>query len=318
MKMGKNVTISVIVPVYNVERFLPPCIDSILGQSVSELQIILVDDGSTDASGWICDEYAKKDKRIVVLHQQNAGVSAARNAGLEIATGRYITFADSDDVLPLDAYHTMLNAIKESDLVIGRMQRMNEDGNLENQSRFFREQIIQKRSYLSDLFEEKQYSYLGFLWDKLFCRAIIEENNIRFREEIKLNEDRLFLLEYILQCNSIYTTNRIIYYYRQRNSGVIKETRRNATVTDSELTVIDSFKAMQKICASVSDELYFICCRKSFESALDLLNRVSKQDKEKVKKIKWFLRENAGICLKNSQYGRIEKIKIIAHTLIER
>lgn len=318
MKMKKNVTISVIVPVYNVERFLPQCIDSILGQSVSELQIILVDDGSTDASGWICDEYVKKDKRIVVLHQQNAGVSAARNAGLEVATGTYIAFADSDDVLPLDAYHTMLNDIKESDFIIGRMQRMNEDGTLENQSRLFREQIIQKGSYLTDLFEEKKYSYLGFLWDKLFCRAIIEENNIRFREEIKLNEDRLFLLEYVLQCNSICTTNKIVYYYRQRSSGVIKETRRNATVTDSELTVIDSFKAMQKICASISDKLYYICCRKSFESALDLLNRVSKEERDKVEQIQEFLRESAVVCLKNPYYSVQNKIKIFIHTVLKR
>ena len=100
--------ISVIIPVYNTEKYLRTCLDSIVNQTHSNLQIILIDDGSTDNSGLICDEYAQKDSRIICVHQQNGGVSKARNEGLKIATGDYIHFPDSDDYLDLDTYEYLL------------------------------------------------------------------------------------------------------------------------------------------------------------------------------------------------------------------
>lgn len=98
----KKELISVIVPVYNVEKYLSRCVDSIIGQTYSNLEIILVNDGSTDLSGAICDEYKKKDKRIVVIHQKNGGLSQARNSGMEIMSGKYVAFVDSDDYISED------------------------------------------------------------------------------------------------------------------------------------------------------------------------------------------------------------------------
>lgn len=317
MKVNKKPLISVIVPVYNAEYFLKKCVISIINQTVYDLQIILIDDGSTDKSGEICDQLALDDKRITVIHQMNLGVSAARNAGLRIATGKYIAFVDSDDILPEDSYANLLRGIKEDYLAMGRIQLMSEAGELQDSSYFGKNEVSQEE-FLKELFLEKSLPYLGYPVDKLYFRHIIEKYCLRFDEKIKLNEDRLFVLTYLIHCKGAVFSEDIVYYYRQRSKGVIFSTRRNTTVTDGEMTVLRSFREMQKICRDYSDELYFICSRKAFESALDLLNRVSEKDKGKQKILKNFLLENSLICLANPQYKVFDRIKIIGHTILKK
>lgn len=315
MKDLSKPLISIIVPVFNVARFLEECVMSIINQTVRDLQIILIDDGSTDESGAICDQFAECDNRIRVIHQANAGVSSARNAGLREAKGRYIAFVDSDDVLPENAYEILLMNVKENFLPMGRVQLMTEEGMLLNSSCFERK-VISQSEFVRDLFLEKDFPYLGYPVDKLFSRRIIENYHLRFDETIKLNEDRLFVLSYLLYCGGVVFDEHVIYHYRQRSDGVITSTRRNVTVTDSEMTVLRSFREMLKICQSYSEELYFICSRKAFESALDLLNRVSKEDAPKQKAIKDFLHESSRICLQNPRYGLCDRLKIIVHTML--
>lgn len=315
MKDINKPLISIIVPVFNVARFLDECVLSIINQTIQDLQIILIDDGSTDESGALCDQFAERDDRITVVHQANAGVSAARNAGLRVAEGMYIAFVDSDDVLPENAYEILLMNVQENFLPMGRVQLMTEEGMLQNSSCFERKEISQSE-FLRDLFLEKDFSYLGYPVDKLFCRRIIENYHLRFDEKIKLNEDRLFVLTYLLHCDGVVFDEHVVYYYRQRSNGVITTTRRNVTVTDSEMTVLRSFREMQKISRSYSEELYFICSRKAFECALDLLNRVSREDASKRNVIKDFLHENSRICLQNPQYGICDRLKIIGHTML--
>lgn len=315
--MYKEPLISVIVPVYNAEHFLEKCIASVINQTIDDLQIVLIDDGSTDKSGLICEQLAVTDKRVIVIHQKNLGVSAARNAGLQVATGKYIAFVDSDDILPEDSYENLLKCIKDEYLAMGRIQLISEDGKLLDSS-YFRKNEISQGKFLKELFLERELPYLGYPWDKLYFRNIIERYNLRFDENIKLNEDRLFVLSYLLHCKGVIFNENIVYYYCQRNKSVIFSTRRNATVTDGEMTVLISFREMQKICRDYSDELYFICSRKAFESALDLLNRVSKKDKDKQKKLKNFLLENSQICLTNPQYRVFDRIKIIGHTILKK
>ena len=124
--------ISVIVPVYNVEKYLRQCLDSVLAQTYRELEIILVDDGSTDGSGAICDEYATRDSRIKVVHQQNGGLSSARNAGLDLATGEYVAFVDSDDYIHETMLELLYQALVENnaDTVICNFERVDEKGDV--------------------------------------------------------------------------------------------------------------------------------------------------------------------------------------------
>ncbi len=128
----RNPLISVIVPVYNIEKYLPRCIESIRKQTYNNLEIILVNDGSTDTSGTICDEFAKKDERIRVIHKENGGSSSARNAGIEVAKGEYLGFVDSDDYIESEMYEKMVYAIEETDCGIIQVARdeIDEDGNL--------------------------------------------------------------------------------------------------------------------------------------------------------------------------------------------
>lgn len=315
--MFEDTVISVIVPIYNTEKYLDPCITSIVNQTHSALQIILVDDGSPDRSGGICDTWAKQDSRIQVIHQENAGVSAARNAGLQIAEGELISFVDSDDVLPPNAYEQLLHSWNKKDLIMGRMVLMEEDGIPIPCEQIFPRDEFPVEDYVKELFQEKQYCYLGYLCDKLLKRSIIHDNNIQFDLAIKLNEDRLFLLEYLLHCNSVSFCNAVVYSYRQRSAGVITSTRRNRTVTDSEMTVIASFHKMADIAKTYSEELYYIVSRKSFESALDLRSRVAQEDRGKIKLIRQFKQENARICLHAPNIGIIEKIKIVGHCILE-
>lgn len=319
MKNSKQPLISVIVPVFNVAHFLEECISSIRNQTICDLQIILIDDGSTDSSGSICDQFAERDKRILVIHQTNAGVSAARNAGIRKAKGKYISFIDADDKLPKDAYKALLDkTLDYPALVMGRMQRISENGLLLEQSREFYTEEIKSSYFLKDLLEESKFTYLGFLWDKLFLHEVIEKNGLLFNEEIKLNEDRLFILQYMFYVKKVFLVNNVVYYYRQRSNGIISTTRRNNTVTDSEMTVVQSFIELQKACRDYSKDLYFICGKKAFESALDLLNRVSKKDSEKRKILKKFLIDNSCICLANPKYGVFDKLKIIGHTILKK
>ena len=124
-----NPQISIIVPVYNVEKYIRRCVESILAQTYSAFELILVDDGSSDRCGDICDEYAEKDHRIIVIHQENHGVSAARNVGLEIAKGKYITFCDSDDEIDINYLWSLLAPPDSFDLVVEGFQYINSIGN---------------------------------------------------------------------------------------------------------------------------------------------------------------------------------------------
>lgn len=316
--MSEGFCISVIVPIYNTEKYLDACITSIVNQPYSALQIILVDDGSTDGSGEICDAWAEKDSRIQVIHQKNAGVSAARNAGLDIAVGELISFVDSDDLLPPDVYAQLSKSWNQKDLVMGGMELIQEDGTAIPNQPNFPPSDFSLSDFIKELFEEKKCCYLGYLCDKLMKNSIIQSNHIRFDSAIRLNEDRLFLLEYLLHCSSISICHTLVYFYRQRSAGVIASTRRNQTVTDSEMTVIDSFHKMAAIGRAYSEELYYLIARKSFESALDLRNRVAQKDWDKIKQIRQFKRENAWICLNNPNTGISDKMKIIGHCILER
>lgn len=317
MEQREELIISVIVPVYNVEHYLTECVESIIKQNIESMEIILIDDGSTDSSGQICDYYATKDGRIKVIHQANLGVSAARNTALEMAKGKYIAFVDSDDILAEGAYAYLIKNSNEASLIMGQMQLMAENGELLD-CKLVEESSISKDDFIFDLFAEKRFPYLGYPWDKLFLGDVIKKNNIRFDEEIRLNEDRLFVLRYVLHCQSILLGKKIVYYYRQRSAGVMAITRRNATVTENEMTVLSSFCEMKKLCRYYSDDAYFICSRKAFESAIDLLNRVSKKDVQKIGVLRRFMWENAKICLNNPKYTYVDKIKIIGHSLLQR
>lgn len=207
--------ISVIVPVYNVEKYLNRCVDSILNQTFEDFELILVNDGSPDNCGNICDEYAQKDNRVKVIHKKNGGVSSARNAGIDTAQGEYIMFVDSDDWINENMLNDMYN-MPDSDMKVSSIRMIGKDNSTEY--------IIDTKMYTQeDLligFFSEAFPIICFCgpWCKLYKKDIIFNNAIRFNEYMSLGEDTYFNLNYIKHCKSIYTSEQIYYYYMRENS----------------------------------------------------------------------------------------------------
>ena len=209
-------TISVIIPVYNVAAYLPQCLDSVLSQSYSDLQVILIDDGSTDSSGAICDEYAERDSRIVVIHQTNGGAAAAKNAGLRVATGKYLSFVDSDDYLEPGAYAHMVAQLEDTKADVFQCAFCDVFPNKivshvveEEQTEFTCVQYLKQFT--------KDWS-CGLLWDKLYVRSLFD--GISFEEGHKI-DDEYFTYRGIMNARKIVRDNFVVYNYRKRRSSVM-------------------------------------------------------------------------------------------------
>lgn len=215
--------ISVIVPIYNVEKYLHKCIDSILNQTLKNIEIILVNDGSTDNCGKIIDEYAKKDERIIVIHKENEGQSSARNKGLDIARGEYIGFVDSDDWLHHDMYENLYNAINESnaDLCICGREAYSEDGILGYQIKLENELIDLNEYDIREYISSKLfYKHTVVVWNKIYKKEVIKNNNIRFEDVSYVgSEDALFNYQYLLIAKKIKSIDKIGYSQLSRNGS---------------------------------------------------------------------------------------------------
>ena len=190
--------ISVIVPVYNTEKYLDECIQSILSQTFTDFELLLVDDGSTDGSGNICDKYAIQDERVKVFHQENQGVTSARRKGLENAKGEYVCFVDSDDTITVDALEILL------DKMDGKIDVVVSDSNFER--------IITGIDFLNYLLVcELPVS----LWGKLYKKTIFQNTDImNIKREIYMGEDYLANMKIALCANSVYCLSKSIYQYR--------------------------------------------------------------------------------------------------------
>ncbi len=197
--------ISVIVPVYNTEQYLHRCIDSILAQTFTDFELLLINDGSTDSSGAICDGYAQKDSRIRVFHKENGGVSSARNVGLDNATGEWITFCDSDD----EVNGWGITNSDGSDLILGavEVQKLNEKTKLQS---FSNEHLWGEQ--LTIFLEENLHQQIfSVCWAKYFKRELI--GKLRFDTSMKIGEDTVFMLRYLNLVNCISFNRKFIYTY---------------------------------------------------------------------------------------------------------
>ena len=210
-----KVKISIVVPVYNSEEYLDRCLHSVLDQDFSSYEVILVDDGSTDSSSLICDRYSSTDPRFITIHQANKGVSAARNAGINMAQGEYVMFLDSDDVLLPYALDSMVESLSGEDLVVGgygiyiggvpsREVRPHESVSYKGDDypRFFQENLL------------PNCELLDAPWAKMFRLKAVK--NLRFMEDMDYAEDKLYVFEFLSKCTSIKTVATAVYGYYLR------------------------------------------------------------------------------------------------------
>ena len=246
--------VSIIVPVYQVEKYLRQCIDSILAQTFTDFELILVDDGSKDQSGQICEEYSERDSRICVIHTENRGAAAARNAGLARASGAYIAFVDSDDYLSENMLQRMCEVIQNSkcDLVICNFLHVFPDEK-DNFSRPLQDMEISGREVLAHRKTQKNYGVWTVVWNKLYKRKLFE--NLRFPEG-KYFEDEFFSDQLYLSCGSVHVVSDVLYFYRVWESSTM-----NSQKTRNYLDLIDAFQARIELYLEQSlpvDEVYKI------------------------------------------------------------
>ncbi len=210
----KTPKISVIIPVYNVEPFLDSCINSILNQTYDNLEIILVDDGSTDSSGIICDKYAKSHKKITIIHKENAGISVARNTALDIATGELIAFIDSDDRIESNYFEILLNSLIEYDADISTCgyKKLNKHCFCSGEKPI---EVFQNEEIAEQIYRKKNIGLAP--WSKLIRREII--GDLRFMVG-RINQDDLFSLQIFQRSNKIIKNNLPLYLYTVNTSGV--------------------------------------------------------------------------------------------------
>lgn len=236
--------ISAIVPVYNTERYLERCLDSLINQTYADIEIIIINDGSTDGSAIICDRYKQEDKRIVVIHKQNGGLSDARNKGLGVATGKYVLFVDSDDYLELDACQYFVDAMQDSepDILCGDAVRIEgKRKTIISHSTVAKELVSGKEFLLNEL---SNYTMNMAVCFKMFRKDFIVEHSLSFLPGI-LHEDELFTPIAFLHANRVIRVEKIFYYYIIRRDSITTQPDRGKNAKDiiyicSELDVIYS------------------------------------------------------------------------------
>lgn len=214
--------ISIIVPVYNSEAYVAQTIESLIEQTLKEIQIILVNDGSKDNSGEICEEYAKRDERIQVVHKPNGGLADARNAGMKVVNAQYIMFLDADDLFEKDTCEHMYNAIEKSgaDYVNGNYQMMDEDGTRWSNTAFDQEKYKDFKLDIHD-FNKSFFVMNSTAWNKIYRTQFLIDNNITFDVPAPA-EDAYFTSLCYMKANYGFYTNKVIYLYRNSPNSISK------------------------------------------------------------------------------------------------
>ena len=227
--------VSVIVPVYNVEEYIHACLDSILAQTFTDFELILIDDGSLDSSGRICDEYARKDSRICVYHRPNGGVSNARNFGLDKAIGEYVVFVDSDDYV--DKTYLKKLVCGGYDLSICGCYYSAPNGKVTSIAHKEEErvEVVSKENILKWYEHGSLYS----VWSSAFKKNIIDKFHLRFDTNTTRGEDTIFMFNYVEHCKAVHFVEDILYYYVRYNSDTLTTSRNLKSIY--ALAYLDNF-----------------------------------------------------------------------------
>lgn len=281
--MDNSPFFSVIVPVYNVSQYLRRCIDSVLSQSYGDFELLLVDDGSSDDSGVICDEYAEKDGRIKVFHKENGGVSSARNKGIDEARGNYVVFVDSDDYILSDRLSQILKL---------------SDNNPDIIVEYYATPAEHKYKYkLIDIQDFDIIRNVGVIWTSAFRNKVLKENNIHFDETIWHGEDSLFVLDFFYRCNTIIFADEYGYVYEKGHEDGLNVKFQN---WEKELYVYKRITNIsQKIYDKLSNGKREVLCM-NFGQILRIIKAMYKSDNT----IKFHERKKILIKLRSENYNK--------------
>lgn len=262
-----KILISVVVPIYNVEKYLNKCIEGLLNQDYSNLEIILVDDGSTDSSGKIVDEYKEKNKNIKVIHKENGGLSSARNAGLKEAIGKYIIFIDSDDWIDTKMISTLFNLIKENDADISICSFLRTNGS-DGAFKYTNPQIktFTNKEALMQLYNDDCLTEFVVAWNKLYNIELFK--NIKYPEG-KIHEDEFTTYKLLYNAKKIVYTNEKLYNYRITPNSIM-----NKAFNPNRLYVLEAFKERTEFAKNIGyDEFYIKTLRRYCDLCIDCYSK---------------------------------------------
>lgn len=287
------IDVSIIVPVYNAEAYMERCIQSLLKQTLQNIEIILVDDGSTDRSCCLCDEYARRDERVLVIHQKNRGASSARNTGIRNAKGKYIGFVDADDFVESDMYKKMYEqaVVSKAEIVFCNLYTNNDKMKAYIRDGIYEGDKLTEEIYprLISVIDEKRYGKVlrGAVWCRIFEREFLLKNDIFFNENLIYNEDGLFCIQSTLKCQRyLYLGQEYLYHHMQVEGSITKRYINNLWIMQK--VMIDELKKCTKdYCYDFSEQI----AKKTFDIAVySIENEIKKNNKNsfraKLKQIK--------------------------------
>lgn len=292
-----NDLISVIVPVYNVEKYLNRCVESICSQTYDNLEIILVDDGATDHSGSMCDDFAVTDKRISVVHKQNGGLSDARNAGLAVASGAYVCFFDSDDWVEADVLGKAHKALIESDADVA-IWGFSKDF-VDEQECVRKCQVLRKHDCICEK-EKKAYALfsdeiglamIGYAWNKLYRRSILMEKGLEFEKGVSLVEDMLFNAQAISAAKTIVFVDTIGTHYMQRERETLGAKfypdfyELKLRACRARETLLKAYGATEEEVYKIMERSYFAAIKSSCRMACKTSDLTKKEKKEYIRNL---------------------------------
>lgn len=265
--MEKQPLVSVIVPVYKAEKYLHRCVESLLAQTFTDFEILLIDDGSPDRSGEICDGYAAKDGRVRVFHKENGGVSSARNLGLDNISGIYVTFIDADDWVDVDYFEKSVSKLKDGvDILQTSYRIVNEDSVVISVKLFESEPMNWDYVIGKDC-------YIVTVWGNFFRHSVILNNHLRFNERLCLGEDILFFISVVIHSCEIAQTKESFYNYFQHSLSATHNTKKEELIKLSNelLLVVDKFIIFKPLIDRLISNFYLslICREDSYDKTLD-------------------------------------------------
>lgn len=270
--------VSVIIPVYNAEKYLAQCLESVLGQTVSDFEVLVVDDGSTDGSELVAERFAARDSRVRIFRQPNSGVSAARNLALDHARGLYVVFVDSDDWVDADHLERLLDSgIGESGIAFTNFIRERTDGSVpgtpEPMPRF--EVRGDRESCMKGFARLMRISCFGWTWNKMFCRATIERNGLRFDTNIHYAEDEIFTARYCTHVTHVVCSSHPTYHYRFVPDSLLHRKK-------DPLTILRNWQYIRQQYAALGyyDEVLYLTVRTLFSRVRRELRHHNKWNSE--------------------------------------
>ena len=290
-----SVTVSIIIPAYNAFSYLGDCIESVISGTFQDFEVLLIDDGSTDGTAELCDEFALKDPRIFVIHQENHGISAARNVGLDHANGKYVSFIDADDFIDPKMLSSLVSLIESGAelAVCNPFICAREEANFQKQTE---EPSVR---YFHGVDECLSVIVWGvWVWNKLFRRDVIEINNIRFQTECSVSEDQWFNTDYISRISCVALTDQKLYYHIQTPGSCMSRFRTNRTVSDKYIWVPRGWEYTAQHVNNKQSFAYFQSVARAAMFYQTVLKKLEKPDSQYIEEAVVYVKQNKSALLR--------------------